>query len=315
MRPSAESQTATVAVPAVLAAAVEQARAAVAEFSGADTVGEHLGVDYEDATAATHRFAALLPGYQGWQWAVVVAAIPGAAHSTISEVVLVPGPTALLAPEWVPWDQRIRPGDLGPGDLLAPPADDPRLVPGYTSTGDPELDEVAGEIGLGRRWLMSPLGRAEAAQRWHDGEYGPDSAMARSTKRVCRDCGFYLPLAGALGTAFGACGNEMSADGRVVDAEYGCGAHSDTPAPAGTGSPAYDPYDDGVLEIVESDAATEISTAEPGEAPAEPAEAVTEPATVAPAETEPLEPEADTGAAATETPAEPPAEPGEPGTP
>ncbi|OBH19440.1 DUF3027 domain-containing protein [Mycolicibacter sinensis] len=315
MRPSAESQTATVAVPAVLAAAVEQARAAVAEFSGADTVGEHLGVDYEDATAATHRFAALLPGYQGWQWAVVVAAIPGAAHSTISEVVLVPGPTALLAPEWVPWDQRIRPGDLGPGDLLAPPADDPRLVPGYTSTGDPELDEVAGEIGLGRRWLMSPLGRAEAAQRWHDGEYGPDSAMARSTKRVCRDCGFYLPLAGALGTAFGACGNEMSADGRVVDAEYGCGAHSDTPAPAGTGSPAYDPYDDGVLEIVESDAATEISTAEPAEAPAEPVEAVAEPATVAPAETEPLEPEADTGAAATETPAEPPAEPGEPGTP
>lgn len=264
--PSGEAATATTAVPTVLAAAVDQARAAVAEFSGADTVGEHLGVDYEDATAATHRFGALLPGYQGWQWAVVVAASPGAASSTVSEVVLVPGPTALLAPEWVPWDQRVRPGDLGPGDLLAPPADDPRLVPGHTSSGDPELDEVAGEIGLGRRWLMSPLGRAEAAQRWHDGDYGPDSTMARSTKRVCRDCGFYLPLSGELGTMFGVCGNQMSADGHVVDGAYGCGAHSDTPVPAGTGSPAYDPYDDGVLEIVDVPAAP---VAEPAEAIAE----------------------------------------------
>lgn len=333
--PSAESATATVAVPTVLAAAVEQARTAVAEFSGADTVGEHLGVDYEDASAATHRFGALLPGYRGWQWAVVVAAGPGAAHPTVSEVVLVPGPTALLPPEWVPWDQRVRPGDLGPGDLLAPPADDPRLVPGYISSGDPQLDEVAGELGLGRRWLMSPVGRAEAAQRWHDGEYGPDSAMARSTKRVCRDCGFYLPLSGELGTMFGVCGNEMSADGHVVDCGYGCGAHSDTPAPAGTGSPAYEPYDDGVLEILENVDVTAVPAAEPAaaepaeavaEAPVETVESVTEAQVETPAETEavPEPDEATTGAETTteaeattdaeavvEAPAEIPGEPDE----
>jgi len=301
MRPSAESATATIAVPTVLADAVEHARSAVAEFSGADTVGEHLGVDYEDPTAATHRFGAVLPGYQGWQWAVVVAAIPGATEPTVSEVVLVPGPTALLAPEWVPWDQRVRPGDLGPGDLLAPPADDPRLVPGYTSSGDPQLDEVAGEIGLGRRWLMSPVGRAEAAQRWHDGEHGPDSAMARSTKRVCRDCGFYLPLAGELGTVFGVCGNEMSADGHVVDNRYGCGAHSDTPAPAGTGSPVYEPYDDGVLEIVD---VTTAPAAGRVDEVTEPVEAETEtPAEVTEATeevTEPVKPVADTDTEAVE---------------
>ncbi|MEO6792630.1 MAG: DUF3027 domain-containing protein [Mycobacterium sp.] len=307
--PNTESATATIAVPTVLAAAVEQARAAVAEFSGADTVGEHLGVDYEDAVAATHRFGALLPGYQGWQWAVVVAAIPGVDHSTVSEVVLVPGPTALLAPEWVPWDQRVRPGDLGVGDLLAPPADDPRLVPGYTSSGDPDLDEVAGEIGLGRSWLMSPLGRAEAAQRWHDGDYGPDSAMARSTKRACRDCGFYLPLAGSLGRLFGVCGNEMSADGRVVEAGYGCGAHSDTPVPAGTGSPIYEPYDDGVLEIV--DIAVPAAIAEPVAAVAEPVEAVTEATVETESAPEPVETGTGTAAAAIEASAEAPAEPGE----
>jgi len=83
----------------------------VNEFSG-DTVGEYLGLTYEDPTAATHRFLANLPAIQGWQWAVVMAAYPGAINATISEVVLVPGPTALLAPQWVPWDQRVKPGDL-----------------------------------------------------------------------------------------------------------------------------------------------------------------------------------------------------------
>jgi hypothetical protein len=59
-----------------------------------------------------------------------------------------------------------------------------------------------------------------------------------------------VPVAGALGAMFGVCCNEMAADGRVVDFFYGCGAHSDTPAPAGTGSPAHDPFDDGVIEVV-----------------------------------------------------------------
>jgi Protein of unknown function (DUF3027) len=264
--PTEESAVATVAewpegLAAVLSGAVDQARAAVAEFSGPDAIGDYLGVSYEDPTAATHRFLAHLPGYIGWQWAAVVAAYPGAEQATISEVVLIPGPTALLAPEWVPWDQRVRQGDLSPGDLLPPAANDERLVPGYTLSGDPEVDETAAEVGLGRRWVMGLWGRAEAAERWHTGDYGPDSAMARSTKRVCRDCGFFLPLAGSLGAMFGVCGNELSADGHIVDKQYGCGAHSDTPAPAGSGSPMYEPYDDGVLDVMA-----------PPEPPAEPPE-------------------------------------------
>jgi hypothetical protein len=235
----------------VLTGAVDLARTAIIEFSGPDVVGEYLGAGFDDPTAATHRFLADMPGYQGWQWAVVVAAYPGADRATISEVVLVPGPTALLAPQWVPWQDRVQPGDLSPGDLLSPAADDPRLVPGYLSSGDPDLDELAGELGLGRRQVLSEWGRIEAARRWQDGDFGPDTTMARSTRRVCRDCGFYLPLTGSLGTAFGVCANEMSADGRVVADEYGCGAHSETPAPAGIGSPAFDPYDDGVIEVTQ----------------------------------------------------------------
>jgi hypothetical protein len=241
----------TVDLSAVLNGAVEDARAAIIEYSGDGVVGDYLGASFEDPSAATHRFLAVMPGYQGWQWAVVVAAYPGADRATISEVVLVPGPTALLAPAFVPWQDRIQPGDLGPGDLLAPPGDDPRLVPGYLSSGDPELDEVAGEIGLGRRQVMGQWGRDDAATRWYDGDFGPASAMARATRRVCRECGFYLPLAGALGPSFGVCGNELSADGHVVSSEYGCGAHSDTPPPAPIGSPMFDPFDDGMVELTD----------------------------------------------------------------
>lgn len=290
-RPMDESSMAPVAdwpegLASVLTGAADQARAAVVEFSGPEMVGDYLGVSYEDRNTATHRFLAHLPGYQGWQWAVVVAAYPGADHATISEMVLIPGPTALLAPEWVPWEQRVRPGDLSPGDLLAPAAHDPRLVPGYTASGDPEVDETAAEVGLGRRWVMSREGRIEAAERWQTGDYGPDSPMARSTKRVCRDCGFFLPLSGSLGTMFGVCGNELAADGHIVDKQYGCGAHSDTPAPAGTGSPTYQPYDDGLLDVTQtpveptappepsesSDAQPEVEfeTAQPGAETAEP---------------------------------------------
>jgi hypothetical protein len=238
---------------AVLMGAVEQARTALADFSGPETVGEYLGGSFEDPTSATHRFLANMPGYRGWQWAVVVAGYPGSDHATISEVALVPGPTALLAPSWVPWEERVRPGDLGPGDLLAPQTEDPRLVPSYLGSGDPQVDEVAAEFGFGRRQVLSQWGRLDAAQRWHDGDFGPGSTMARSTKRVCRDCGFYLPLSGSLGLLFGVCANEMSADGHVVESEYGCGAHSDTPAPHGSGSPLYDPYDDGVVDVAERD--------------------------------------------------------------
>ena len=270
----------TAALETILVGAVDLAREAVQEYSG-ETVGEYLGVTYEDPTSATHRFLANMPGYCGWQWAVVVAGYPGAAHATISEVVLVPGPTALLAPQWIPWEQRVRPGDLSPGDLLAPPSDDLRLVPGYALSGDPEVDDVAVELGLGRRQVLGQWGRDDAAQRWHDGDHGPNSAMARSTKRVCRDCGYLLPLAGSLGAMFGVCANEMAADGHVVDFTYGCGAHSDTPAPQGAGSPLFDPYDDGVLEVSHPPAPP---------APAEPADVMESVEAPAAAEThEPME--------------------------
>ena len=223
----------------VLAAAVERAAAAAVEVAGSPAfVGEHLGVVAEPTgdpselgAVATHSFAATLPGYLGWHWAVTVARVPGDEDATVDEVVLLPGEQALLAPAWVPWHERLRPGDLSVGDVLPTTEDDVRLVPAYLadddSADDPAGRVVAEEIGIGRERVLSAQGRAQAQVRWRDSEFGPASSMARHAPGPCATCGFFLPLAGSLRLSLGACANAYApADGRVVTADYGCGAHS-----------------------------------------------------------------------------------------
>jgi hypothetical protein len=217
---------------------VSVARAAAADEGGGQAaVGELIGAHREDDVALTVWFRATDPGYRGWQWSVTLAALADPAADvptgelTVSEVVLLPGADALVAPAWVPWERRVRAGDLGVGDLLPPDEDDGRLVPAYLESDDPAVEDVAHELGIGRRRVLGREGRVEAADRWHDGEFGPDAPMATHAPAHCASCAFYLPLAGSLGTLFGACGNEFApADGRVVDAGYGCGAHSDAAA-------------------------------------------------------------------------------------
>ncbi len=228
-----------------LAEAVAAARAAAVEVAGgADAVGEHLGVTVEAAEPSvdgvppealgevlTHHFAAFLPGYVGWSWAVTMARVPVDGEPTLDEVVLLPGEEALLAPAWVPWHERLRPGDLSVGDVLPATEDDDRLVPAYLvdddSAEDPAGRIVAAEIGIGRERVLSPRGRGQAVARWSAGDFGGDSAMARHAPGRCGSCGFFLPLAGSLRQTLGACSNAFApADGRVVTVEYGCGAHS-----------------------------------------------------------------------------------------
>ncbi|TAM92984.1 MAG: DUF3027 domain-containing protein [Jatrophihabitans sp.] len=231
----------------VLAAAVDLARAAAQE-SGGESVGAHLGVAPEGERIATHAFACELPGYSGWIWAVTLARAPRARTATVDEVVLLPGEGALLAPAWVPWHERVQAGDLGPGDLLPAAPDDLRLVPAYAAgdPDDPGAAEVAFELGLGRARVMSREGRLDAAERWYDGEFGPDTAMARQAPAHCGTCGFFLPVAGSLRAGFGVCGNEITAaDGRVVSVEYGCGAHSEVVAGGSVTEVAEVVFDDG----------------------------------------------------------------------
>jgi hypothetical protein len=250
----------------VLASAVELAREVALAVAG-PSVGEHLGVEPEPGgpgdRVATHSFATTEPGYVGWRWAVTLARVDGADLITIDEIVLLPGSGALLAPEWVPWSERVQPGDLAPGDVLPPAPDDPRLVPSYADVDAEELPfALHRELGLGRERVLSAEGRADAALRWEQGEGGPDTPTAKAAPGRCGDCGFLVPLAGALGRRFGACANAFSPDdGRVVSLLHGCGAHSETVVELTHSSGTAMAVGEDELELIstaaESDAATD----------------------------------------------------------
>ncbi|MEU5939565.1 DUF3027 domain-containing protein [Micromonospora sp. NPDC047548] len=254
----------------VCAAAVEVARDAITEVESSD-VGDHLRAVAEGDRVVTHYFECLLAGYRGWRWAVTVTRVPRSRHVTICETVLLPGSDALLAPGWLPWQERLKPGDLGPGDLLPTPPDDERLAPGYLLSDDPAVEEVSWELGLGRPRVPSREGRTEAAQRWYDGDHGPSApiSVAAPAAARCGTCGFYLPLAGALRQSFGACGNFYAPDdGRVVSADHGCGAHSEALIEAGESPVDEVPavYDDSAVEAVTvSRAPGSVESAEPAE--------------------------------------------------
>jgi hypothetical protein len=242
----------------VCAQAVDLARSAAGEGAGTSTVGDHLGVEAEADRVVTHLFRCLDPAYQGWYWAVTVARASRAKNVTISESLLLPGPDAILAPAWVPWRDRLRPGDLGVGDILPAPADDERLVPVAVLEGDdgmadpaeadladvspalagligPAGEAVSGpDLSLSRARVLSAIGRDEAAIRWYTGEHGPRSPLAHAAPGPCRACGFFVRLGGPLGQLFGVCANSYAPDdGRVVSADHGCGAHSEAPLPMG----------------------------------------------------------------------------------
>ncbi|MEU8966885.1 DUF3027 domain-containing protein, partial [Streptomyces sp. NPDC048491] len=185
------------------AEAVDLAREAAEEAAAPGVVGEHVTLVSEGDRVVTHFFECKEPGYRGWRWAVTVARASRAKLVTLDETVLLPGPDALQAPEWVPWSERLRPGDMGPGDLLPTEADDLRLEPGYTGEDvpppnsavseemaervdaeDAELADrsdaasagtargsiaaVADELGMRRARVLSRYGLHAAADRWEE---------------------------------------------------------------------------------------------------------------------------------------------------
>ncbi|WP_245916412.1 DUF3027 domain-containing protein [Nocardioides gansuensis] len=220
---------------ATLAKAVDLARSVVLELADPGDVGEHLGAVAEDDLVVTHQFACTRSGYVGWVWSVTLSRAKRHKQPTVNEVVLLPGADAIVAPPWVPYRERIQPGDLSPGDLLPVEDEDPRLVPTYSYGDDPldpdakaQVRQVATELYLGRVRTLSPEGRDLAAERWYSGPGGPESALAKNAPETCATCGFLARLAGPLSELFGVCANgNANDDGRVVSFDHGCGAHSE----------------------------------------------------------------------------------------
>ncbi|MCX6402543.1 MAG: DUF3027 domain-containing protein [Actinobacteria bacterium] len=204
------------------------ARKAVLEVAPADEIGDLLTEStLEDFTIVSFKSAH--PGYVGWHWSVSLHKT----NHTVNEVWMEPSEASLIAKAWVPWSERIQPGDLSPGDLIATPKDDPRLTPGYVSVEELDLAEpltpTGWSVGLGRERVLSHLGIDDAVDRWREGENGPRAALARYAEHPCSSCGWLVTIGGSLGQAFGVCANAISpSDGRIVSMDHGCGAHSQT---------------------------------------------------------------------------------------
>lgn len=114
---AAESETPSVqvldeaSVGSEILASHALALSALAEATPLASVGEF--VDYVSAgeNAVSLRFANKLPGYPGWLWNVTLSQLQAedgsALPPTVLELELLPDEGALLAPEWVPWAQRL----------------------------------------------------------------------------------------------------------------------------------------------------------------------------------------------------------------
>ena len=205
--------------------------AALADAELATQVGDFVSVEYDDDNrVATYLFTAVIAGYVGWRWCITLAKVDKDAEPTICDVVILPGPDSLIAPDHIPYLDRILPEDIEPGVIVPSILDDTRLVPGVNAlVQDEDLDATqVFDLGLARPRVLSIEGRDQASKRWYSGDRGPNSPLAQGAPKPCTSCGFFLPIAGSLRASFGVCANAIAPDdARVVSVDHGCGAHSE----------------------------------------------------------------------------------------
>lgn len=89
-----------------LAESRELALAALREVTPGSSIGDFAGHETTEHGVTLLRFETTLLGYPGWFWTVALATVDGSAP-TVLELELLPGEGALLAPDWIPWSQRL----------------------------------------------------------------------------------------------------------------------------------------------------------------------------------------------------------------
>ena len=100
------AEGADVTTPDALTAAQLLARTALLEITPESTIGAAAGQIDEGDGVVSYLFENEMSGYPGWKWTVTVATVEGA-EPTVLETELTPAEGALLAPEWVPWEDRM----------------------------------------------------------------------------------------------------------------------------------------------------------------------------------------------------------------
>lgn len=83
------------------------ARNALIEATSKSKVGNFIEVIEEGEGLATYLFENNQKGYLGWRWSITVFQLDKSSPVTVSELLLMPGPDSLVAPDWVPWSERL----------------------------------------------------------------------------------------------------------------------------------------------------------------------------------------------------------------
>ena len=83
------------------------ARNALIEATSKSKVGNFIEVIEEGEGLATYLFENNQKGYVGWRWSITVFQLDESSPVTVSELLLMPGPDSLVAPDWVPWSERL----------------------------------------------------------------------------------------------------------------------------------------------------------------------------------------------------------------
>ncbi len=119
------------------------ARGALLEITPAATVGAYAGQVDEGDGAFSVLFDSAMPGYPDWKWTVSIAHVEGEDPSVL-EAELMPAEGALLAPDWVPWSDRLaeyKAAQAAEGVADDEDSADESGAPDDESDGDDESDD------------------------------------------------------------------------------------------------------------------------------------------------------------------------------
>ncbi|QCR44520.1 DUF3027 domain-containing protein [Curtobacterium sp. SGAir0471] len=119
----------------------ELARKALLEVTPESTIGQPVGTVDEGDGVVSVLFSNRMPGYPGWRWTVSVAQVEGD-EPTVLEVELMPGDGSLVAPDWVPWADRMAEYRAGQTDEDDESDEDDEADDDDESDEDDDLDDA-----------------------------------------------------------------------------------------------------------------------------------------------------------------------------
>ena len=87
--------------------ATELALAALRETTETALIGEFVSEAETEKNVIEVRFSCTLNQYQHWHWVVILTQADKRSPLTVSEINLLASADAQLAPQWVPWAERL----------------------------------------------------------------------------------------------------------------------------------------------------------------------------------------------------------------